>query len=148
MTESREAKLRHAIRQYFLGQAHTSLGDALAVVSTAKEAFLAETARQVQRPLNAYLATQAQETFRDKSALARSLSTQLEKLGLRIRHPETGEPALLIGVRTGDDQGAYAYRLESEARDYDALIVTTLPELELIPAPAAVSGRRLASLRI
>ena len=99
---------------------------------TAFHRFLAE---QLQSRLNAHLKTVPQESYQEKQALASQVNRELRELGLSIRCPRTGLPAILIADVREPSEGSSRFRLEvataegGRRRTYTA---ATLPDLELM----------------
>ncbi len=99
--------------------------------------------------LNAHAATLPQQTYEDKKTLAKWVNAELRELGLTIRCPRTGQPALLRG-HPGGVAGVGRFHLEiTDSAGVQRRTVTsvTLPELQLQPddltrAPYGERGSR------
>lgn len=130
MTTNEQYLLRSAVARFFADGGAETVTSALAAAAEAREAFTRELGVQLQKPLNEYLGSQEQDSFSDKAHLTNSLNLQLEKLGLAIQHPESGDCTRLKAIRTDDDRGAYVFG-EADFSKFDSI-----PTLEFVPAPA------------
>ncbi len=113
--------------------------DARVMAMALRQELVAALAAAVQPRLNAHLRSMPHETYGEKQALATWVNHELHnELGLAIRCPRTGRPAILIAdTRDGKDvQGRFRLEVHDErgrkARTYTA---SALPDLELMADP-------------
>jgi hypothetical protein len=97
--------------------------------------FRAALARSLQPRLNAHIAMMPHETVAEKSALATYVNRELHKLGLAIRCPRTGGPAILTGDARDDNDEVGRFRLLVRGDSFHrsrTVTSATLFDLELI----------------
>ena len=71
-----------------------------------------EVAQRLSAPFNAKIRSMPQDTYQQKKDLASWVNTELRNLGLAIRCPKTGNPAILIADVRGDAEETSRFRLE------------------------------------
>lgn len=117
----------------------TDFCQSLQAAADLSRAFHQVLAEVLQPRLNAYVKTLPQETLADKRSIATWVNAELRKLGLTIRCPKTGNPAILV-ADTQDRVHGHITRFRLEARDDRGRNVRsctspTVPELELMKDP-------------
>jgi hypothetical protein len=98
-------------------------------------AILAETLAPV---LNAQLQSLPQETYEQKRSLASWTNHELHQLGLTIKCPRTGKPAILLADLRSQDDDTGRFRLEVRgdgSRRVRTYCGAELPDLELMEEP-------------
>jgi HEAT repeat protein len=108
-----------------------------------------EFAQRLTPLLNTHLRRAPQDTYIEKQAIASWVNAELRALGLAIRCPKTGRPAILIAdIRSGGAETS-RFRLEvvneNGRRERTFTTAHNLPELELIEDSPRLEG--LAGLR-
>jgi HEAT repeats len=107
-----------------------------------------EIAARLTPILNAHLRRNMPETYTQKQAITSWVNAELRELGLAIRCPKTGRPAILITDIRGGDEEISRIRLEVQdeaGRRHRTFTGSTLPELELMeaaPRHEGLAGRR------
>lgn len=96
--------------------------------------------------LNAHLSGMPQDTLEEKRHLASWVNHELHSLGLGIRCPKTGRPAVLVANpgRSGDEGEASRFRIESRderGKKHQSPSLGWVPELELVEYPGRKEGR-------
>jgi hypothetical protein len=100
-----------------------------------RTAFHVSAASFLQKPFNVHLQSMPHETYEQKQAMASWANSQLRQLGLAIKCPKTGKPAILLADIK--DANAVAGRFRLETRDDSGKRVRTLssrvlPKFELM----------------
>ena len=93
-----------------------------------------EVAAALQSRLNAHLLSFPHETYAEKQEIASWVNEELRRLGLAIRCPKTGEPAILVADVQGGVDSPSRFRLEitdKDGRRARTFSSRNLPELEL-----------------
>lgn len=149
MTESREwhveleQRLREAVRRVVdkareYEEARIAAGYATRIVQE-------ELARELGELLNGRAASMPQATYEQKKALANWVNNELRPLGLAVRCPATGRPAVLQ-ASVGNDRAVGAFRFDTLAADggrEQRSWATRLPRLELVVDTSARVPRRI-----
>lgn len=108
---SEDGTLSDAVRREGLrdGAGYQKVQSALANVRKQVQSAIAET---LAPALNAHLDSQPQNTYTEKRHLATWVNHELHQLGLNIRCPVTGMPAILVADRKGEADEPSRFRLE------------------------------------
>lgn len=108
---SEDGALGDAVRREGLrdGTAYQKVQSALASVRRQVQSAIAET---LAPSLNVHLDSQPQDTYSEKRLVATWVNHELHQLGLTIRCPVTGLPAILVADRKGDADEPSRFRLE------------------------------------
>lgn len=93
-----DAKLRR-IEQLFAERKRDDYESLRARLTEARDLFHDAMAERFTEAFNAHLAAQPQATLAEKQALSRDANADLRALGLAVRCPKTGDPAMLHGDR-------------------------------------------------
>src|SRR5665213_3834754 len=99
-------------------------------------AFRWEIAEAMQRRLNAHLKTLPHETFEERKLIASFVNMELRELGLTIRCPKTGKPAILIAdVKDAEhDKGRFRLQVcDEKGKNKRTVTCYGMIELELMP---------------
>lgn len=153
MAESRERQveleqgLREAVRKVVdktrgYEEARIAARDATRIVQE-------ELARELGESLNGRAASMPQATYEQKKTLANWVNNELRPLGLAVRCPATGRPAVLQ-ASVGNDRAVGAFRFDTLAADggrEQRSWATRLPRLELIVDTSARVPRRVGPSR-
>jgi hypothetical protein len=134
---SEDGTLGDAVRREGLreGAGYQQVQAALANVRKQVQAAIAET---LTPALNAHLDAQPQDTYSEKRHLASWVNHELHQLGLNIRCPLTGLPAILVADRRGDADEPSRFRLEvrdGTGRKRRTYCSQKLPVLDLVEEP-------------
>jgi hypothetical protein len=103
-----------------------------------------EIAHRLAPLLNKHLHGLKQDTYTEKQAIASWVNSELRSLGLAIRCPKTGRPAILIAdIRSGGEESS-RFRLEivneEGRRERTFTTAHELPDLELIEDSPRLEG--------
>lgn len=104
---------------------------------SAREKFHYLLAESLCEAFNANVALMPQKTLAEKQALTRRANLDLRMLGLAIRCPKTGEPAMLLADQGYDSEtGRFQLRLVQGAQQHRVTVSSRLlPRLDLMEAP-------------
>jgi len=113
--------------------------DKLEAVNQIRSAIQLQLAKKFETSFNEYIGRQPQSTPSERRDLAPDLNAFLRSLGLAIKCPMTGLPAILIVDNAeANQQDKTRFRLEVKDRDgkrkRTKTYVSCLPSFELIPA--------------
>lgn len=108
-------------------------------LTEARQVFHELLAARFTAELNEHLQQAKRDSIEDRRNAALDISTALNSLGLAIRCPKTGEPALLRAEtgRAGSG-GHFQLRLIGEMNQSRTLSFATPVDFELMPSPAQV----------
>lgn len=98
-------------------------------------AFHDELARALTPRLNGVIATMPKAALADRRALASWCNSELRELGLAIKCPRTGRPAILVADSRDGEQGRFRLQVRDERGTVHRTWTSsapTLPELELV----------------
>jgi hypothetical protein len=76
-------------------------------------AFRNELAEAFEGHLNTYIQTLPQQTYQERKVIASFVNEELRELGLAIKCPRSGRPAILIADVKNSTDGTGRFRLES-----------------------------------
>lgn len=114
--KSKELKWSSAIRDV-LSELPVNYEESHRLLSAFRSVVLDEMAATLQPRLTKHLSQIPQETYVQKQAVASWVNHELRSLGLAIRCPKTGKPAILVADLRGDDDSGSRFRLEIRADD-------------------------------
>lgn len=101
--------------------------------------FGEELVRKIEPLLNAHLQTMPQDTLPEKRSLAIWVNRELRELGLCIRCPKTGAPAILVAdFSSAAEENVSRFRIDSRQSEGHRKRTTTsysVPKLELMAEP-------------
>lgn len=106
-----------------------------------------EVAARLEPAMGRHLKDLPQDTYEERQSLASWVNGTLRELGLAIRCPKTGKPAILVADRRGGDDESVRMRLEVRAEDGRRIRTFTsndLPTLRLmqdVPRPEGLARR-------
>jgi hypothetical protein len=99
--------------------------------------FAQEKASRIQYDLNLEVQSMPQETYTDKQALAAWINEHLHGIGLALKCPKTGRPAIIVADVKDKKSDISRFRFEitdERGRKRRTFTSRTLPQLELIEA--------------
>jgi hypothetical protein len=126
-------KVRAALRKLLPGRQAPPAARMVAI-GELQSAIVNELASDFQEPLQAVIEQMPAETRAEKQAICTFVNGTLRRLGMAIRCPKTGRPALLVADQKQADSDISRFRLEirdeagKKSRTFSS---TTLPTLEL-----------------
>ncbi|MDL1904525.1 hypothetical protein FBT69_06900 [Synechococcales cyanobacterium CNB] len=135
-----DAKLRR-IEQLFAERKRDDYESLRARLTEARELFHDALAERFAAAFNAHLAAQPHETLAEKRDLTREANADLRALGLAVRCPRTGEPAMLqtdSGYRP--EAGRFQLLLLRSGEQFKSKTSTSLFRVDLMAYPNRREG--------
>lgn len=134
-TGANEIELRQTLLRESLAATPNDYSECYKIVSHLLHTFRSDVAALLGPRLNEALKGKPQDTYDEKQALASWVNNELRQLGLAIRDPNSGKPAILVADVKGGVDSPSRFRFEIRGEDGTrkrTFSSRSLPELELM----------------